>query len=87
MASGFNQAGFDQASKGFMAGSYLSGAKDPYALPGIKTGVTGVNPLFQSGALTTKAPNPNDYMTAAVQLQSLVGPKTTVVPHPAAGVK
>lgn len=70
----FNQAGFQKATKAFVAGNFLSHQAGPY-----DTGGSGSNPLFSSGLLTTTAPNPQDFQgTKTVQvaqsnLQRLAG--------------
>jgi hypothetical protein len=80
-----DQAAFDAAQARYVAGSYLAHATDPYARgaprTGLETSATS-NPLFASGALTTKAPNPSDYQTAQTTLQKVAGSGALVQPHP-----
>jgi hypothetical protein len=81
-----DQAAFDAAQMRYVAGSYLAHATDPYSRGAPKTGLEGSmasNPLFASGALTTKAPNPSDYQTAHTTLQKLAG-STPLNQHPVA---
>jgi hypothetical protein len=67
----FDKAGYQQAQRRFIAGSYLSKATNPFQI-GPKANL-GPNPLFTSGLLTTKAPNRNDYISAQTKLQRLAG--------------
>lgn len=64
----FDQKAFNQANARYIAGSFLqqNSKANPY-------GNDGPSPLVSSGLLTTKAPNPQDYMSAQTTLQKIVG--------------
>lgn len=78
-----NQAAFKQAQGKALLGQFVAqSAKSPFDLPGPKAKGLAGNSLFSSGLLTTKTPNPADYMTqAATALQHLT-PGAFVAPHP-----
>lgn len=85
---GFNQAGYDAARAKYIAGSFVSKNASPFDF-GPKGANIGPNPLFGAGLLTTKAPNPANYVTqqtkylqlAHASLQGLAG--TGLNLHPA----
>jgi hypothetical protein len=84
-----DQAAFKAAQGRYVAGTFLSksAGADPYAAGAAKTGLSttaGSNPLFISGAATTTAPNPSDYMKAQTTLQRIAGSSTPLAVHPVA---
>jgi hypothetical protein len=69
----FDQAGYQKANARYIAGSFLAGEKNPFDI-GPKGADTGPNPLFAQGALTTTAPNIQDFQgTKTVHLAAATG--------------
>lgn len=83
----FNQQAYNRANARYIAGSFLSGEKNPFDI-GPKGADLGPNPVFSQGGLTTTAPNVADYQgTKVIQaaqagLQKLAG-GTQLHAHPA----
>ena len=83
----FNQAGFQKAQDRYIAGQALKQLDSGgVGVPGTSSGFDqslggGSDPLFSSGLLPTKAPNPQDYIHAQTSLQTLAGP-TVLRAHP-----
>lgn len=64
----FDQAGYNKANARYIAGSFISGQKNPFDI-GPKGADLGPNPLFSPGGLTTTAPNAADFQgTKTIQL-------------------
>ena len=87
----FDQAGFDQANRAFIAGQAVKeagGAGNPYnatpgATPGFAASLGDTSaPLFAKGLLTSSAPDPQQFMVSTTALQKLAG-STQLTPHPA----
>jgi cell wall-associated NlpC family hydrolase len=78
----FDAKAFEAARQKFLAGSFVAGNQQRFGATVKGALSTGANPLFASGVLTTKAPNPSDYMTAQTSLQKMAG-NTPLSTHPA----
>lgn len=84
----FNQQAYNKANARYIAGSFLSGQKNPFDI-GPKGADLGPNPVFSQGGLTTTAPNVADYQgtktihLATGALQQMAGTSLVNV-HPGA---